>query len=214
MSSQPQVFTSTPAAEQAALSHLLAKIKSARQAMPPAEFRENLRTLLLDHPNLSLKDVASALNISKQRVHLLVGRLNRPTCATNLNRPAPRTEQARRLLPELKKRVAMGETAEAVAEQLQISLNQARQIGFLVSHERPAHGTKERAKRCHCWKCRKCLGIVLQRGPKSGPAKRVEVLDWIAWSDPDSDEKLSQVKIARLCQIGQGSVSRIAKGAQ
>lgn len=213
MSSQPQIFRSTPLAEQAALTHLLTKIKSARQAMPPAEFRENLRTLLLNNPTLGLNQVASALNISKQRVHLLVGRLNRPTCARP-NRPAPRTEQARRLLPELKKRVAMGETAESAAQELGVSLNQARQIGFLVHDIRPPHGTPERAKRCHCHRCRKALGVVLQRGPKSGPAKRAEILDWLAWSDPETGEGLRQTQIARLCRIGQGSVSRIAKRAQ
>jgi DNA-binding MarR family transcriptional regulator len=37
------------------------------------------------------------------------------------------------------------------------------------------------------------------------------VLDWLAYKDPDTNQPLRQVDIARLSGVGQGAVSRISR---
>ena len=104
---------------------------------------------MLDHPDLTLRAVAEQLNITRQRVALMVGLLNRPSCA-HPDKPAPKRDAARAALTELKNRVRAGEPAQAVVKDLGISLTQAMNLGFRVGSCRPAHGTQaEAALRLH-----------------------------------------------------------------
>jgi hypothetical protein len=40
--------------------------------------------------------------------------------------------------------------------------------------------------------------------------KRWEVVDWLAWTDPDDGTGLTQARIGRLVGVGQPVVSRVA----
>lgn len=184
-------------------------IPEARARLSPVEFRATLRRTLIEHPHLTLKTVANTLGVTRQRVNLMVGALGRPSCARP-NKPAPRKEQARAKLAELKARVQAGETAEQAAAALGISLNQAMQLGFRVKEIRPPHGSNKRTE-CRCWRCRHAGGIALPRGPRTGAAKKEAVLDWLAWADPDTGDGLRQVTIGRLAGVAQPVVSRIAR---
>lgn len=171
-----------------------------------------LRKLFLLRPDLTLAKVAKALGITRQRVSLLVGPLGRPNCATHPDHPAPKRDQAAKLLPILEARVRQGEAAEHVAAELGISLTMAMSLGFRTHSVRPSHGTQARAAQgCNCWRCRRAAGIALPRGPRSGIEVRVRVLDWCAWSDPDTEEKLTQAAVARLAGTTQPVVSRISR---
>lgn len=186
-------------------------ISQARTDLPPEEFRTRLRSHLLDHPGLTLAQVAQHLNVTRQRVGLLVGKLNRPTCA-HPNRPAPKREAAKLKLAQLTAKVKAGKPADAAAKELSISLPMAMRLGFRARNAHPPHGTQIRlAKGCDCWRCRRAGGIALPRGPRTGPARRAAVLDWLAWLDPDSGEGLRQVEIGRLAGVAQAAVSRIAR---
>jgi hypothetical protein len=186
-------------------------LAQARSTLPPPEFRSRLRQHLLDHPGVTLAQVGHQLGISRQRTAMLVGRLNRPNCA-HAARPAPRKAEAARRLPELTARVAGGESAEKVAADLGISLSQSMRLGLRVRQVRPPHGTQERlAGGCGCWRCRRAGGISLPRGPRTGPAKRVAIIDWLAYRDPDTGLELRQTEIARLAGVHQPLVSRLAR---
>ena len=188
----------------------LIPLAEARAQLSPHDFRIKLRHAMLANPHLTLKKVATSLHISRQRVGLIVGRLNRPNCASNpAPRPAPKTEQAKQRMAELTQRVAQGESAEAAAAALGISLGQAYALGFRARGIKPAHGGGR--KDCFCWRCKKAQGLVTPRGPRSGSVRREAVLDWLAWVDPDSNENLTQARIARLVGVAQPMVSRIAR---
>ena len=190
----------------------LIPLAEARLSLSPQEFRAKLRQVMLANPHVTLKQIATALKTTRQRVSAMVGRLNRPNCAPSGPRPSPKRDQARTKMAELWERVANGESAESAATQLGISLNQARQLGFKVHGVRSAHGTTQRAAQgCPCWRCRRTSGVALPRGPKSGPARQAAVLDWLAYNDPDTNEPLRQIDIARLSGVGQGMVSRISR---
>jgi hypothetical protein len=188
-------------------------IQQARVDLPPEQFRLRLRSHLLKNPGLTLAQVARELKASRQYVSQLVGKLNRPNCASPLfMRLAPKTEVARRRLPELTQLVSQGHSAEAAAAQLGISLGQAYKLGFRSRPLRPQPHGGER-KDCFCWRCRRAQGIARPRGPRTGPATKAQVLDWLAYRDPYDGEALSQATVGRLCGISQGAVSRIARGA-
>jgi transposase len=89
-------------------------------------------------------------------------------------------------MEELRARVAGGESAAGAARGLGISLVQARRLGFRV----------ERA------------GAARAQGAGSG--RRAEVVDWLAWIDPDSGTGLRQREVARLAGVAQQTVSRVA----
>lgn len=194
-------------------------ISQARVVLPPEEFRTRLRAHLLDHPGLTLAQVAQHLNVTRQRVNLLVGKLNRPSCA-HPNRPAPKTEAARRGMVKLVERVRAGEPAEQAAKALDLSMTQVMRLGFRVRKFCPPHGTRLRAvgdegvAACPCWRCRRAVGKALRRGRPADQRTRAEVLDWCAWRDPDSGEGLRQIEIGRLTGIGQGAVSRIVRSVE
>ena len=182
----------------------------ARIALPPFEFRARLRRHLLAEPSVTLRQVASALGVSRQAVGALVGRLDRPTCA-HPDRPAPRRDQARARLAELTARVAAGESAESAAGGLGISLAQAARLGFRAKEVRPPHG-KGRAN-CDCWRCRRAAGVARPRGRRAEAAQREAALDWLAWVDPDEGTALTQAEIGRLAGVRQSAVSRLARAA-
>jgi predicted XRE-type DNA-binding protein len=192
---------------------IFASLAQSRAVLPPAEFRDRLRCYLLDHPELTLAQAAIELGVTRHRVSLMVGKLNRPNCAQG-PRPAPETEKARRRIPALIERVANGETAKHAAQGLGISLAQSYQLGFRAKLVHPLHGTKVRAAKCNCWRCRRVAGIALPRGPRTGAARQAAVLDWLAWADPDTGEGLRQAEIGKLTGVGQGLVSRIARAAE
>jgi len=78
---------------------------------------------------------------------------------------------------------------------------------------RPPHGSQGKLRGgCGCWRCRRAGGIALPRGPRTGPARRAAVEDWLAWTDPDDGTTLTQAEVGRLVGVGQGAVSRIARG--
>lgn len=54
-------------------------IREARFTLSPAEFRRALRQHLLDHPDLTLREVATMLGVTRQRAGALAGRLDRPS---------------------------------------------------------------------------------------------------------------------------------------
>ena len=189
-------------------------IPEARATLPPADFRLALRRTMLDHPDLTLKAVAEQLNITRQRVALMVGLLNRPSCA-HPDKPAPKRDAARAALAELKDRVRAGEPAQAVVKDLGISLTQAMNLGFRVKLVRPSHGTQARLRSgCTCLRCRRAGGLVVPRGKNMTVAKKFQVLDWRAWCDPDTGEGLRQVEIGRLSGVPQPMVSRIMRTAE
>lgn len=186
-------------------------IPEARASLPPDVFRAVLRKTLLEHPEVTLREVAKQLGVTRQRVSLIVGRLDRPSCA-HPDRPAPKKEHAARLLPQLVSRVRAGEAAEHAARELGVSLAQAARLGFRSREVRPPHGTQGRLKSgCDCWRCRRAGGIALPRGPRAGARTRAEVADWLAWTDPENGCGLTQAEIGRLAGVGQGAVSRIAR---
>jgi hypothetical protein len=201
-----------PSAPPLALS--LSTLPTARDLLSTQDFRLRLRKTLLDRPNLTLATVARALGVTRQYVGALVGRLDRPTCARH-DKPGPKRDQALSHIKELTARVARGESAEAAARALGISLPAAAKLGFRTKAIRPSHGTWDRAKQgCGCWRCRRAAGIALPRGPKSGVATRAEVEDWLAWADPYDGTQLTQATIGRLAGTHQGAVSRIARSAE
>jgi ParB-like chromosome segregation protein Spo0J len=140
-------------------------LAQARVDLPPAEFRLRLRRYLLDHPGLTLAQVAWELGVTRQRAGRLAGRLGRPTCAQEGPRPAPKRDFARERMAELCARVRAGESAEQAAAGLGVSLGQAMRLGFRVREVRPGHGTAaRRGARCECWRCR--------RADRTAPAPR------------------------------------------
>ena len=180
-------------------------LPKVRASLPPAEFRQRLRETMLADPHMKLAEIASALGVTRQAVGQMVGRLDRP------RRTAPRKEQARARLNDLRKRVSQGEPAARAAAALAISLPQAYRLGFRAHAVRPTHGTQERlASGCNCWQCRRAGGLALPRSP-STPQQRAEALDWLAWTDPDDGRSLSQAKIGALTGISQAAVSRLAR---
>lgn len=185
-------------------------IPEARASLPIHEFRQALRQTLLENPDVTLQEVADQLGVTRQRVSLMVGRLGRPTCA-HPNRPAPKKELAAQLLPQLIERVRRGEPAEKAAAKLGISLAQAMRLGFRAKQALPPHGTAARAEHCSCWRCRRATGQVRTRGRRADPAKLAQVHDWLAWTDPETGQPLSQFEIGRLAGVAQGAVSRIAR---
>jgi plasmid maintenance system antidote protein VapI len=194
--------------------HQSISLARARNDLPPELFRYRLRRHLLDHPDLTLAQVAKQLNLTRQRISIMVGKLNRPTCATT-NRPSPGLDQARQKLLELELRVLAGESASSAAHQLGISINQVYKSGFRTRDIRSPHGSQARLTAgCRCWRCRQAAGLTLSRGPRTGPIRKAAVLDWSAWVDPDDKGRvLTQVEIARLVDVGRGAVSRIIRAA-
>lgn len=189
-------------------------LAQARVDLPPEEFRTRLRSYLLDHPNITLQQVARQLNVSRQAVFQIVGRLNRPDCTSPLfMRLAPKMQQAKEKLPELTQLVAQGLSAERAAAQLGISLPQAYQSGFRTRSIRSAHGTPARARHCHCGRCRRSTGSITSRGRRVNTPQRLAIEDWLAWSDPQDGSRLTQQEIAQLVGISQGAVSRISRAA-
>ena len=209
----PEVFIATPESERIGRAYFLGILRKARASMTPTEFRLHLRETMLADPHLTLHQVAQALGVTRQRVSLLVGRLDRPCCTDpSYPRPAPRKAEASRHLGELIARVQAGEPAGHAASALGISLGMATKLGFRSRLVHPPHGTQSRlAKGCNCWRCRRSGGIALPRGPKTGPGARAAVEDWLAWVNPEDGTGLTQVEIGRLVGIGQGAVSRIAR---
>jgi hypothetical protein len=189
----------------------LLTLVQSRVDLPPEQFRLRLRKIMLAHPTLTLNQVARELKVTRQRVSLMVGRLDRPTCA-HPDRPAPRLEQARARMPELVARVQAGEPADKVAADLGISLYQAMKLGFRARVFKPSHGAQARlAGGCSCWRCRRAGGSALSHGPRVDSARRAAVEDWLAWVDPDDETiALTQAEIGRLTGVGQPVVSRIA----
>lgn len=184
-------------------------ISEARIQLSPQDFRLALRRTLLNNPSVKLKHVAAQLGVSRQCVNQIVGKLNRPSCA-HPDRPAPRKEEAKQKLPQLIQKVKAGEPAERAAIELGISLAQAHRLGFRSRAIRSPHGTVQRSSEgCNCWRCRHAAGIALPRGPRTGPAKRAQILDWLAWQDPDTNQPLTQTTIGKLAGVAQTAVSRI-----
>ena len=180
-------------------------ISQIRDTLAPEEFRLRLRKHLLDHPGLTLAQVARELKLTRQRVGSLVGRLDRP------RHFAVKREQARSRMVELRIRVAGGESAKKAAEGLGVSLTAARKLGLRVKSIRPVHGTRERAAVCDCWRCRRAAGVALQRGPRMSETEKAAIEDLLAWRDPDDEAPLTQAAIGKLVGVGQAAVSRVAR---
>jgi hypothetical protein len=123
---------------------------------------------------------------------------------------SPKTEEAKQKLPQLKAMVARGDSAEQAAAKLGISLNRAYNLGFRSKSIRPPHGPRRTG--CNCARCRKAHGVAVPRN-RMNEAKRVQILDWCAWTDPQDGRFLTQQEIARLASVSQMTVSRIARGA-
>jgi predicted XRE-type DNA-binding protein len=169
---------------------------------------------MLNHPEIKLKQVAKMLGVTRQRVALMIGALNRPSCA-HPDKPAPRKEQAETKLAELKARVAAGEPAQAVVKELGISFFQAMRLGFRARSVFPTHGTQARLRSgCSCWRCRRAGGLSVPRGPRLGTEKKAQVLDWLAWVDPEDGIVLTQAAIGQLVGVAQQAVSRIARASR
>jgi transposase len=183
---------------------------AARDLLSPADFRLRLRKTLLANPNLTLLQVARELKVTRQCVGAIVGRLNRST-----GKPAIKREQAKAKMAELRAMVAAGESAEHAAKELGISLGQAMTLGFRSKAVRAVHGTQARsAAGCGCWRCRRAAGIAVPRGTKMDSRAKAEVLDLLAYVDPDSGEGLSQRRIGEMVGAGQAAISRIARAAE
>ena len=189
-------------------------LAQARHDLPGPEFRARLREAMLATPQITLSQVAAQLGVTRQAVNQLVGKLDRPSCASP-NRPAPKLEQARRRLEELVERVRAGESADHAAADLGISLAQAMRLGFRSKAVRPAHGTQARlAHGCDCWRCRRAAGRARPRGRRVDLRQQAEVLDWLAYRDPDDETALTQAEVGRLVGVGQPVVSRIARAVE
>jgi len=221
MSAQPRL--AIPPLPPSPTIHLsLSALPLARRSLTVADFRHRLRQAMLAQPSLTLAKVASSLGVTRQRVALMVGRLDRPNCATP-NRPAPKRDAAARGFVQLVEKVRAGESAEAAAADLGISLGMAMRLGFRAKKFHPPHGTRERAAGggsgssprppCRCWRCRRAVGIALPRGRRADEVVRARVLDWLAYNDPDTGEGLRQIEIGKLAGVGQAVVSRIARAA-
>lgn len=184
-------------------------------SLPPPVFRARLRQTLLARPDLKLKQVAHALGVTRQAVGQMVGRLDRSPCA-GFNRAAPKREKAAKALAELEKRVSTGVSLTQATQDLGISRSQVMRLGFRVKAVRPTHGTAARAAQgCNCWRCRRVAGITVPRGTRQSSARRTtQVLDWLAWTDPDTGEPLAQARVGYLTGMRQSAVSRIARAAQ
>jgi hypothetical protein len=187
----------------------------ARIDLPPEVFRDRLRRHLLDYPGLTLAQVGRELGVTRQRVGLLVGRLNRPSCAqpSGPARPAPKKQAALRRMAELSTRVQAGESAESAAAALGVSLAMAAKLGFRTRAVRPPHGRGRVG--CECWRCRAAGGRIRRRGRRAAeldPAQAVLVADWLAWVDPDSGAGLPLAEVARLVGVGVGAVGRSVGG--
>ena len=203
----------------------LADLEPARLTLSPPEFRAHLRHYLLEHPHITLRRVADQLGVSRQKVGWLAGRLYRPSCCLPGPRPAPERAKAEACLAELRARVAVGESASAVAKELGFSLSAAAALGFRAKAVKPLHGTWERAREkigvdgevvqlgCNCWRCRRVAGLAVPRGPRITAAQKAGILDWLAWVDPADGNKLSQVVIGALVGVGQMAVSRVSQAA-
>ena len=178
------------------------------RSLPPPEFRQRLRQYLIDHPGITLAAVARSLGTSRQYVSQTVGKLHRPNC-TQVPRTAPKADLARQKMVELEMKVLCGETATAAASSLGLSLDAAMQVGFRVRSVRPAHGRGRTG--CACWRCRRASGSVIPGGRIPDHARRALVLDWLAWQDPDGQNRLTQAEIGKLTGIRQPSVSKIAR---
>jgi hypothetical protein len=186
-------------------------LAQARVDLPPEEFRLRLRSHLQDHPGLTLAQVGQAIGVTRQRVGLMAGRLDRPNCC-QADRPAPKREQAARHLMELRARVAAGESAGSAAKALGISLSAASSLGFRVKAVKPPHGHEARAwLGCGCWLCRRAAGVSRRRSARAGERTKAEVHDWLAWADPIDGKSLSQAAVGKLVGVGQAAVSRIAR---
>ena len=203
----------------------LADLEPARLTLYPPEFRAHLRHYLLEHPHITLRRVADQLGVSRQKVGWLAGRLYRPSCCLPGPRPAPERAKAEACLAKLRARVAVGESASAVAKELGFSLSAAAALGFRAKAVKPLHGTWERARGkigvdgdvvqlgCNCWRCRMVAGLAVPRGPRITAAQKEQITDWLAWTDPDDGRGLSQAVIGRLVGVGQMAVSRVAQAA-
>jgi hypothetical protein len=138
---------------------------------------------------------------------------------------APERAKAEACLTELRARVAAGESASAVAKELGFSLSAAAVLGFRAKAVKPLHGTWERAREkigvdgevvqlgCNCWRCRRVAGLAVPRGPRITAAQKEQIIDWLAWTDPDDGRGLSQTEIGGLVGVGQMAVSRVAQAA-
>ena len=185
-------------------------ISQARHDLPPEEFRQRLRSHLKANPGLTLAQVARQLNISRQAVHQITGKLNRPNASSPLFfRTAPKTEQAKQKLPELNSMVARGDSAEQAAAKLGISINRAYALGFRSKTIRKPHGQNRTG--CNCTRCRKAHGLAIPRN-RIDSTMQAQILDWAAWSEPFTGEGLAQGEIARLLGVSQMTVSRTAGG--
>ena len=190
--------------------HQSISLAQARDTLPPELFRYRLRRHLLDHPGLTLVQVAKNLKVSRQCVSQMVGRLNRPNCAQP-NRPSPRLDQAKQKLLELELKVLAGESASSAAHQLGLSVNQVYKSGFRTRDIRSPHGSQARLTAgCRCWRCRQAAGLVERR---AGKTERASTLDWLAWRDPDTKQPLDPALIAKLSGANLPMVSRIARAA-
>jgi len=209
---QPQVFIGDPDAP----STLPSFLSRSREMMQPAEFRALLRQSLLADPSLTLRQVALALGVTRQRVNQWVGRLDRPSCTDpRYPRPTVKKDQARAHLAELTLLVRAGESASQAARELGISIEAAAKLGFRAKSVKPLHGQEARWEAgCQCWRCRRAAGVARRRGPRTGERERMKIQDLLAWVDPDDDSQLSQKKIGRLVGVSQGSVSWVARTVQ
>jgi hypothetical protein len=205
----------------------LADLEPARLTLSPPEFRAHLRHYLLEHPHVTLRRVGDSLGVSRQKVGWMAGRLWRPSCCLPGPRSAPERAKAASCLTELHTRVAAGESASAVAKELGFSLSIAVALGFRTKEVRPPHGTWERARGggrggsgsesprppCNCWRCRRVAGVSVPRGTRTTPTQKEQVIDWLAWTDPDDGKNLSQAVIGALVGVGQMAVSRVSQAA-
>ena len=200
-------------------------LPEARATLSPAEFRNQLRGYMLDHPGVTLRRVAETLDVTRQRASIMVGSLNRSTCC-RADRLAPERERAAAGMTFLAERVAAGEPAGPVARELGISLSMAMRLGFRAKEVRPPHGTWERAREkigvdgevvqlgCNCWRCRRVTGVAIPRAARMSLEQKAEVEDWLAWVDPETGRGLSQAEIGKLAGVGQMAVSRISRVAR
>ena len=151
-----EVFVSTPTAEAAALAHLLTKLRRIRAAMPPVQFHQSLRKVMLDHPALTLQQVATALDLTRSRVGKMVGALDRPAGLKS----APKQGTAAERLAELSAKVQAGEPTTKACVELGIASRTAYHLGFRVKAIRPPHGSEAKWRTgCQCWRCRKASGV-------------------------------------------------------
>jgi len=183
---------------------MTASIIPNRASLPRAEFQHALRQAMLDNPDLTLQNVATNLNVSRQYVFSLVGKLNKKP-------QAPRLTEVQTKLPQLTNAVAKGIPVAAAADLLGLSINQVYKAGFRAKGMKKMHNTQARFDAgCRCWRCRRAAGVVQRRASRINWARKVEILDLLAWTDPDSGSHLSQTEVGRLTGVGQAAVSRVA----